>query len=140
MAEYKRAFRPSRYLDQPYAMVAAFAIVGESDEHARRLARPVQVGFLQVQGASRSPAYPSAAEAEAHRFTADDEALVERLFAPQLIGGPETVGRRLEELIARTGADEVMAVTMVPDPTDRIRSYDRLAQVAGLVSPVATPV
>jgi len=132
---YRENFRPSAHLDRPYSIVAAFVIAGESDEHAQWLARPVQLGFLHVHQSGRTTVYPSAAEADEHTWTNEDDDLVRQLFAPQVIGGPDTVRRSVEELLSTTGADELMAVTMVPDPADRLRSYELLAEVVGLVSP-----
>ena len=36
---------------------------------------------------------------------------------------------RLDELAARTGADELMITTMVHDHADRIRSYEIVAEL-----------
>ena len=49
-----------------------------------------------------------------------------------MIGGPATVRARLEELLAETGADEVMAIASVPDAAARTRSFTLLAEVAQL--------
>ncbi|WP_086666190.1 LLM class flavin-dependent oxidoreductase [Lentzea kentuckyensis] len=133
---YRDNFQPSVHLDRPYSILAAFVIAGESDEHAQWLAGAVQLGFLHVHQTGRTTIYPSAQEAERYRYTPEERELVRGLFAPQVIGGPDTVRRRVGELVAETGADELMAVTMVPDPADRIRSYELLAEVVGLASPV----
>jgi luciferase family oxidoreductase group 1 len=135
---YRENFRPSAHLDRPYSIVAAFVIAGESDEHAQWLAGAVQLGFLHVVQTGRTTVYPSAAEAEQYRYTPEERDLVRQLFAPQIIGGPDTIRRSIHDLIAATGTDELMAVTMVPGPADRERSYELLAEVVGLASPVAT--
>jgi hypothetical protein len=41
----------------------------------------------------------------------------------------------LDELVADTGADELMVTTMVYDQVDRLRSYERLAALVGLGEP-----
>ena len=38
----------------------------------------------------------------------------------------------LEELVARTGADELMMTTMAHDPADRIRSFELVAEEMAL--------
>jgi hypothetical protein len=40
----------------------------------------------------------------------------------------------LAELVARTGADELMVTTMVHGPADRLRSYRLVAEAVGLGS------
>ena len=48
----------------------------------------------------------------------------------QAIGSPETVERRLAELIDMTGADEVMATVPVTDRDARTASVRSLARMA----------
>ena len=45
-----------------------------------------------------------------------------------MVGGPERVRQELEDLLARTAADELMLTTMVYDKSDRIRSYELVAE------------
>jgi alkanesulfonate monooxygenase SsuD/methylene tetrahydromethanopterin reductase-like flavin-dependent oxidoreductase (luciferase family) len=42
----------------------------------------------------------------------------------QAIGSPETVRRALEDLHAKTRADELMLTALVYDVEDRIRSFE----------------
>ena len=45
---YRQHFRPSRWLDEPYAMVAVNAVCAETDERAEWLAGPSALSFLQA--------------------------------------------------------------------------------------------
>jgi alkanesulfonate monooxygenase SsuD/methylene tetrahydromethanopterin reductase-like flavin-dependent oxidoreductase (luciferase family) len=47
------------------------------------------------------------------------------------VGGPETVRRGLEALLAKTGADEIIINAMIFDQVARIRSYEIVADVWG---------
>jgi len=58
-----------------------------------------------------------------------DHAALDQVLAAQAIGSPETVERRLAELIAETGADELMATTPVTDAEARHDSVRRLAAI-----------
>ncbi len=49
---------------------------------------------------------------------------------PQLIGSPHTVRTKLAALVERTGADEVMALTVVHGQDERLRSFELLAEAA----------
>jgi hypothetical protein len=49
-----------------------------------------------------------------------------------VVGGPNAVRQGLDELLARTGADELMITTNVHDHQDRLRSYQLIAEGAGL--------
>jgi hypothetical protein len=42
------------------------------------------------------------------------------------------VQTELSELVARTGADELMVTTMAHGPADRLRSFELVAELAGL--------
>ena len=49
-----------------------------------------------------------------------------------VIGDPATVRAQLEDLVARTGADELMLTTMLYATDDRIRSYRLVADEVAL--------
>ena len=75
---------------------------------------------------------PSNEEAAAYEFSARDEAKIAELSGSAVVGGPETVRRRLEELAESTRADELMITTMVYDHSDRMRSYELVGEIADL--------
>jgi alkanesulfonate monooxygenase SsuD/methylene tetrahydromethanopterin reductase-like flavin-dependent oxidoreductase (luciferase family) len=74
---------------------------------------------------------PSNEEAAAYEFSAADEAKIAELSGSAIVGSPDTVRRRLEELAESTQADELMITTMVFDHADRMRSYELVAEIAG---------
>ena len=81
--------------------------------------------------------FPSNEEAAAYEFSAKDEAKIADLTGSAIVGGPDTVRRRLEELAESTQADELMITTMVYDHADRIRSYEIVAELYGLEAEAA---
>jgi alkanesulfonate monooxygenase SsuD/methylene tetrahydromethanopterin reductase-like flavin-dependent oxidoreductase (luciferase family) len=52
----------------------------------------------------------------------------------QVVGDPRTVRARIKELAEHTAADEVMVTTNVYDHAERLRSYERLAEVFDIVT------
>jgi luciferase family oxidoreductase group 1 len=131
LALYRQSFRPSRWLEQPYAMVAVNVVCAESDERAEWLAGPSSLSFLKLRSGRPEP-LASPEEAAAYPYDELERDFVRQRRAGQAMGSPETVGRQLEELLARTGADELMLTTMVYDVADRVRSFELVAeQVAG---------
>ena len=130
LAAYREAFRPSEHLDRPYAILSAVVVAGESDEHAAKLIAPYVLGQIRLRTTGSLDPFPTAADEERHRYTAPERAFVEDRIATQIVGGPATVRARLADLTAVTGADEVMALTIVPDQADRVRSYALLAEAA----------
>jgi luciferase family oxidoreductase group 1 len=123
LALYRESFRPSRWLDEPYAMVAVATVCADTDERARWLARPSALSFLQLrQGRPQALATPE--EAAAYPYTDVEREFMAERWEGQAIGSPETVGRALEQLRARTGANELMLTALVYDVEDRIRSFE----------------
>ncbi len=125
---YRRHFRPSEYLSEPYAMVAVAVICGADDEQARYLAGPARLSMARLR-TGRPSRFPSPEEAAAHVYSADEEAVAKSVGGGQAIGGPQTVRERLDDLRNRTAADELMVVTVVHDHADRIASLERVAEM-----------
>ena len=131
---YRGHFQPSEYLDEPHAMVAVAAIAAEDDERARYLAGPARLSMARLR-AGRPTRFPTNEEAEAHKFSAQEEQSVSHLSGSAMIGSVETVLEKLERFAERTAADELMITTMVYDHADRIRSYELIAAAWGLEAP-----
>ncbi|WP_305798118.1 LLM class flavin-dependent oxidoreductase [Micromonospora sp. U56] len=128
---YRQNFRPSRWLEQPYAMVAVNVVCAETDERAEWLAGPSALSFLKLRSGRPEPLAPPE-EAAAYPYNEFEREFVRQRRDGQAMGSPETVRRQLGDLLARTGADELMVTTMVYDVADRVRSFELVAEkVAG---------
>jgi len=124
---YRQNFRPSQWLEQPYAMVAVSAICADTDERAQWLSGPAALSFLRMRAGMPQPlATPE--EAAAYPYTEAERQHSAERFADQAVGSPDTVRARLSRLLQRTQADELMLTTMVYDITDRIRSFELIAE------------
>jgi luciferase family oxidoreductase group 1 len=131
LALYRQHFRPSRWLDRPYAMVAVSAICADTDERARWLAGPSALSFLRLRQGRPAP-LDSPQEAAEYPYTELERQFAEERTQGQALGSPETVRRQLGELLERTRADELMLTAMVYDIDDRVRSFELIAdRVAG---------
>jgi len=124
---YRRAFRPSSVLSAPYAMIGVAVVCADDDAEASWLAAPGALSYLRLRSGRPGP-FPSPEEAASYPYTAIERASVESRRRNQVVGGPATVRRGLEELIAATGADELMITTMVHGHEDRLRSYELIAR------------
>ena len=125
---YRSTFRPSAVLAEPYAMVCASVVLADTDERAHELAQPGGLAFLALRS-GRPGLLPSEQQAQDYPYTPQERAFVDERIAQQAVGGPATVQRRLDELVAATGVDELMITTMVHDPADRLRSFRLLADL-----------
>jgi len=98
---YRANFKPSEHLEQPYVMVGATAMLS--------FAPPVE---------------------DMDAVWTDAEKMhVERMTTEAIVGSPATAQARIEDLVARTGADELIVMTEAWEHEDRLRSYELLSQL-----------
>jgi luciferase family oxidoreductase group 1 len=124
---YRDAFRPSRELSTPYAMIGVPVICAETSERARWLSGPSALSFVRLRQ-GRPQQLPTPEEAAEYVFTPSERELVRSWTAPLIVGDPGEVRDQLEALAALTAVDELMITTMVHGPADRLRSYELVAE------------
>ncbi|MER6179826.1 LLM class flavin-dependent oxidoreductase [Streptomyces sp. NPDC001652] len=125
---YRSFFEPSDVLDKPYVSVSADVVVAEDDETARELATGYGPWVRSIRTAEGAIQFPTPDEARAHAWTDEDRELVQDRVDTQFVGSPATVADRLEQLQEATDADELLITTITHDHTDRVRSYELLAE------------
>ena len=131
LALYRSLFQPSATLDHPHTMIGVGVTCAETDDEARRLAAPAALSFLRVR-TGRPSTLPSPEETAAYNYTPEERAFVDSRLATQVIGSPDTVRDRLNALLDDTDVDELMITTTTFDPADRTRSFELVADLAGL--------
>jgi luciferase family oxidoreductase group 1 len=123
---YRERFRPSEQLAEPYAMVAANAIVADDEAEARRLFTSPQRSFTNVLRGRRGQLPPPIDDIETY-WTPDEKARVSRMLARSFVGTAEQVRAGLEGFVAETAADELIVAAAIHDHAARLRSYELLA-------------
>ena len=78
---------------------------------------------------------PSPEEAMVYPYTRAERRLADAYRSMQVVGDPRSVRARIEELAEHTAAEEVMVTTNVYDHPERLRSYERLAEVFDIATP-----
>ncbi|MFJ7591190.1 MsnO8 family LLM class oxidoreductase [Streptomyces sp. NPDC097617] len=134
LEHYRSAFTPSRWCERPRVLLCVETVCAETEEEAVRRAAPMNVvkaGLLK--GESQMP-FPTPAQAATHPFTEPERQALAGFRAQQAVGTPETVVRRLAQLAAETGAEELMLATPVHDLGDRIASYALIRKHWGATS------
>jgi luciferase family oxidoreductase group 1 len=126
IAAYRDAFVPSDELAAPYLMLGVSVVCAETVERARWLAAPGALAFLRLRS-GRPDVYPTPEEAAEYQFTPAEREFVKSWTGSHVVGDPALVRSQLEELVARTDADELMVSTMVHGHADRVESYRLLA-------------
>jgi luciferase family oxidoreductase group 1 len=128
---YRSRFKPSGQLDRPYAMVGVNVIAAPTDAEARRLATTQQMSFAGIFRGARGLSQPPIDDIETW-WTPMEKAQVTRMLARSIVGSPATIRSGLEALRAETGADELIVVSDVYEHALRLRSFELIAQAAGI--------
>lgn len=129
---YRSSFTPSVILTEPHAMVSVSALVADTTAEAERLAQPNALMFLRMRQGGRPDRIPSLAEAEAHPWSAAELDWVAERNSHQAIGDLALVTSRIDDLVAATGADEVIVVPQGPDLQSKTRTLRELGATVSL--------
>lgn len=124
---YRESFQPSEVLDEPYLMLGVAVICAETDDRAQWLAGPGQLAMVRLR-TGRPGRCPTPEQAAEHTFTPAEREISRGIGRSSVVGSVDTVRRGLAELVARTGADELMITTMVHGHRDRLESYRLVAE------------
>ncbi|MGW3233592.1 LLM class flavin-dependent oxidoreductase [Kitasatospora sp. NPDC001095] len=129
VARYRAEFQPSERLAQPYVAVSSQVVAADSDEEAQWHAGPIRVAHVEGR-INPLTLFRTPEQAARYSLTSAQQDYLEGHFAAQVVGGPETVRRRLAEFRAEVGFDELLAATPVFGLQARIRSFELLAEAA----------
>jgi luciferase family oxidoreductase group 1 len=123
---YREQFKASQYLQKPYVMVGVPLVAAETDAEAQRLATSALQRHLKLIRGEPIFVPPPVATmdglwSDAERFA------VESRLSVAAIGGPETVRRRLTQIVEATQADELIFTSDLYDHALRLRSFELAA-------------
>lgn len=135
---YRSSFQASEVLQRPYVMLGVNVVAADDDERARFLAGSANLQMMRLRQGNPG-LLPTPEEAEQQLRGEAAQRFVASRAASQIVGGPDTVRRGIEELLARTNADELMVTTSVHDHGERRRSFEIVAEVMDLQPREARP-
>ena len=125
---YRRNFKPSTACAAPHVMIGVGIFAAETDEEAERLFTSSQLQFLSlIRG--RPGKLPPPVENMEGRWSVPERAAVRQRTRCSAVGAREKVRQRIEELLAETGADEIIATAQIYDHRARVRSFEIAADV-----------
>ncbi|BCJ26772.1 FMN-linked alkanal monooxygenase [Actinocatenispora sera] len=120
---YRSSFRPSPDLAEPYVMLGVSVFCADTEDEARRMASSQELSFLQLRTGRPGP-LPSPEQAANYPYTSLDRQLMEQRGQHTVVGDPDQVAHQLTELVAKTGAQELMVTTQAWDHKARLHSYE----------------
>lgn len=123
---------PAAYPAAPYVVVAVNAAVADSRERAELLQIPEawSTAVSRTRG-TFTPLLPPE-EILSRVMSQKERAAFDAARQSQLWGTADEVADELASLVSRTGADELLLTLNTHDPADRLDSYRRLAEAAGV--------
>jgi luciferase family oxidoreductase group 1 len=120
---YRSAFEPSSVLDEPHAIVTVNVITAPSADEAAWLAAPGQLLLYAIRtGRARRLPPPDVAAVD------PDLERARMMPTNRIVGAPEDVVERLEELQSVSAADELMISTVAHTVEARCTSLELLAR------------
>jgi len=124
---YRDRFQPSPDLAKPRSIVALHIICGATDEEARAWAIPSDIAFYRYRTTGRSMPLPTFKDAQASPLSAEERRRLQAMSMHKMVGSSETIKKELEAFLKDVETDELMVLTMIPDPYARQKSYARIA-------------
>jgi len=130
VAAYRREFRPSAQLAEPYVIAGVNVIAADTEDEARRLedhSKRARVRSLFSRGDRRLT------DDEVESVLRSPQAsAVEQMMQYRAVGEPDAVVAYLDEFQRATGADELITVHHGDGVESRLRSVELLAEAADL--------
>jgi luciferase family oxidoreductase group 1 len=123
---YRRQFRPSRFLQQPYSMACVNVVAASTENEAAYLATSAYQMALGMIRNKRRPLPPPVTNMDG-LWTEPERAAVQQLFHYAFIGGPETVKDGLQEFVNTTAVDELMITSHLYDLSAKVNCYKIVA-------------
>jgi luciferase family oxidoreductase group 1 len=120
---YRRYFKPSDLLEEPYAMLGVNIIAAETDEETELLATSLQQQFLNLIRNNEAPLQPPV-ENMGELMSESESAALQQQLGASIVGSPETVKVKLQTFLDDTQADEFMVISQIYDLKARLRSYE----------------
>ncbi|MBY9077847.1 LLM class flavin-dependent oxidoreductase [Paenibacillus sp. HN-1] len=128
---YRTGFRPSETLDKPYAMVGLNVVAADTDEEAQRLATSGQQQALSLVRGRPGKLKPPVDSMD-ELWNPMEKSLVLGRQQYAIVGSPDTVRDRLQQVLEETDADEWIVTSQIYDHAARLRSYEILSKVLAL--------
>jgi luciferase family oxidoreductase group 1 len=129
LARYRDDYRPSAGAPEPQVAISLDVLVAADETAAQELLLPEAWAMAQARTTGTFPPLEPVASIRARAMTGSQRRYVEQAVAGAIAGTPEQVGDRVGELLARTGAAELVASSSTFDRAALADSDAALAAV-----------
>ena len=126
---YKTLFKPSSQQAKPHAGVGVNIVAADTDKEAHYLFTTHQQHATRMRRNTRGQLPPPIDDIETF-WTPYEKVSVSEQLSCSVVGSLETVRRGLQDLVEKTGADELIMAGQIFDHKARLRSFEIAAQAA----------
>lgn len=125
-AAYRQRFKPSGWYSKPTVSLGVSVLAAATVEEAEQLSASRNLWVVSLL-AGKPIAFPSPEEALTIPLSDQEHAILASVKGRSIVGTPDTLRTRLEDLADRHGAEELVIVTITYDFASRLKSYELLA-------------
>ncbi|WP_027419239.1 LLM class flavin-dependent oxidoreductase [Crocinitomix catalasitica] len=125
---YRNEFQPSKEVPEPYVMAGVNIIVADTDEEAEQMFTSLIRMIVSLLTGKRNALQAPTEMTDELREMANHPS-VQGMLKFTFRGSKATVKKQVEEFIAQTKVDELIAVTNTYDAADRIKSYQLFGEI-----------
>jgi luciferase family oxidoreductase group 1 len=123
---YRRHFKPSQFLSEPYSLACINVIAADTDEEASLLESSLHMLILGLVRNRRRPLQPPVVSMEG-QWTAGEQAAVQQMMHYSFTGSTDTVIKGLQTFADSTGVNEIMVASHIYDAAAKMKSFSLIA-------------
>jgi luciferase family oxidoreductase group 1 len=125
--DYRSTFTPSTWSESPYVIVSTSVAVADAEAKAWELLMSEAWSMAHARTQGDFPPLPKEKDVLTVPMTPKQRAIFDRAMTGHVYGTHAQVTAGLSELVAATGADEILVTTSTHDRERLLDSYARLA-------------
>jgi luciferase family oxidoreductase group 1 len=125
---YEQEFQPSEFLKSPYTIAGINVIMADTNEEAEKLFTSLLGMFYGMITGNMKTVQPPMEMTQEWRQIFNHPS-VHQMLRFSFVGNKETVKKQIMEFLEETNVDELIAVSTMYSPKDRIKSAQLFAEV-----------
>ncbi|MEO9023329.1 MAG: LLM class flavin-dependent oxidoreductase [Ginsengibacter sp.] len=125
---YRKNFRPSQYLQEPYVMACVNMIAADTDAEAKRLATSLYQMFIGIVTGVRKLLQPPVDSMD-EIWSDYEKELTGQMLAISFVGSPATIKNDMKDFIDQTKINEIMVISNMYDQKAKLYSYHLFAEI-----------
>ncbi|NLY64934.1 MAG: LLM class flavin-dependent oxidoreductase [Alcaligenaceae bacterium] len=130
LAVYRSSFKPSVYLEKPYAIACVNVVAAETDDLARHHFSSQQMASVQLFRNRPGKLQPPLDDLDRH-ISPEERMNVDHKLMYSMVGSQKTVAHGISRFVELTGVDELMMTSRVYDVAARLESVELVSRAFG---------